>query len=145
MSKNRFWDAAGVSLSALCLVHCLALPVAAALLPLLGELSEAAWVHWAFFGMAAPVTAMAMSPAFGARPLPALMLCAATLGVGLLFAGAINLPSHDWGEGFTIAGGLCLSTAHVQNWRRHRGHAHINGVCDLEGALTGPSQTADLQ
>ena len=47
---------AAIGLSIACLAHCLALPVAAAFLPVLGVGSEAAWAHWAFVAVAAPLS-----------------------------------------------------------------------------------------
>jgi hypothetical protein len=51
-------DASAVGLSALCLVHCLALPALALLLPVLGFWAQAEWVHVAFVLIAAPVAVL---------------------------------------------------------------------------------------
>ena len=59
MSTRRaatFGDTVAIGLSGLCLAHCLALPIFASLLPIAGAWAEAAWVHWLFVGIAAPVS-----------------------------------------------------------------------------------------
>ncbi|WP_162953530.1 MerC family mercury resistance protein, partial [Pseudomonas aeruginosa] len=38
-------DSSAIALSSLCLLHCLALPLLAAALPLLGRWEQAEWVH----------------------------------------------------------------------------------------------------
>ena len=48
-------DAGAVALSSLCLLHCLALPLLAAALPLFGVWAEAEWVHLVFVAIALPL------------------------------------------------------------------------------------------
>ncbi len=119
----KIWDALGVGLSGLCLVHCLALPLVAIALPMLGSLSEAPWVHWAFVATATPVTMLAFGPLLARRPAPLLIPGLGAAGIALLTFGALNWPNHAWGEGVTLIGALVLSSAHVLNWRR--GHRHV--------------------
>lgn len=122
---QRLLDTAAVSLSGLCFIHCMLLPIAAAALPFLAILTNAEWVHWVFVGMAAPIAAFAIGPALFASPrvwsIPAL----AFAGVLLLLGGATNFPSPNWGTGATVAGGLVLASAHLLNrMRSHKGHNH---------------------
>ncbi|WGM45888.1 hypothetical protein KOAAANKH_00753 [Brevundimonas sp. NIBR10] len=120
---GRAGDLVAISLSSLCLVHCLALPLVAGLLPLAGAWAEAPWVHWTFAAFAAPVSAWTLSrphprrPAWGAIGL-------ATLGLCLLVAGAAEFPSHALETPITVSGGLLLATAHGLNWRRRPRHHH---------------------
>lgn len=110
---GRAGDIAAIGLSSLCLVHCLALPLAAGLLPLVGVWADAPWVHWAFALTAAPVSLWALTRRPAALPL--------ALGLGgllLLFAGAAEFPSHETETATTVAGGLIVALAHVLNWRR---------------------------
>lgn len=116
-------DGVAMSLSGLCLVHCLALPVLAVSLPFLGVLAEAEWVHWLFVALAVPVSALALFAAPGRRA-PAL-LAGAVAGLALLAAGAAGWPAHQYETLLTVTGGLMLATVHALNWRRaRRPHAH---------------------
>ncbi|WP_413894670.1 MerC family mercury resistance protein [Pantoea ananatis] len=47
-------------MSGLCLLHCLALPLLAAALPLFGVWAEAEWVHVVFVAIAAPLAGLAL-------------------------------------------------------------------------------------
>ncbi|HBN54822.1 MAG TPA: hypothetical protein DD456_12580, partial [Stenotrophomonas sp.] len=78
------FDASAVALSTLCLLHCLALPLLAALLPLFGAWSEAEWVHGVFVLIAAPLSGYALWRAHRHRPLPA--------ALWLLAGGGLVLP-----------------------------------------------------
>ena len=116
----RSWgDMAAIGLSIACLAHCLALPLAAAFLPMLGLATEAVWVHWAFVAVAAPLSIWTLGwPPRGAlRPLP---LSLAALGLTALVLGAAEWPSHAMETPITVAGALLLSAAHGINLRRRR-------------------------
>lgn len=122
MSRPATLDFAAIGLSGLCLVHCLALPLLAASLPLLGTWSEAEWLHLALVLAAAPISLFAlMRP--GSRGLPWGLVALAWLGVGALTAGALGWPRESSETLITVAGSLLLATAHVLNWRRSR-HPH---------------------
>lgn len=119
-SNVRSWgDMAGVSLSVACLLHCLALPVVAAFLPVLGLAGDAWWTHWAFVALAAPLSAwtLAWPPRGSLRPAP---LAFAALGLSALVLGAAEWPSHELETPMTVAGALMLSAAHGINLRRRR-------------------------
>mgnify|MGYP002716765925 CR=1 FL=1 len=112
----RVGDAFAIGLSGLCLIHCLALPIAAGLLPLAGAWAAAHWVHWAFALTAMPISLWALTRRRAVTP-----LLLGLAGLGLLFAGAAEFPSPLSETVSTVAGGLILSLAHVLNWRSH-GH-----------------------
>lgn len=116
----RALDVAAIGLSGLCLAHCLALPVAAAFLPLLGAWSEAEWVHLAFLAAAIPVSVTALVRSGGWRKAPVASLAIA--GLGFLTVGALGWPTEAWETGLTVLGGLMLATAHLLNWRLHHRH-----------------------
>lgn len=122
----RVLDGSAMSLSGLCLVHCLALPVLAALLPALGPWTHAEWVHVAIVLFAAPIAAFALArPVHGERP-PRALTALGGLGVALLALGAFGSPAIE--TPVTVAGSLCLAAAHLWNWRRHgRRHADAKG------------------
>lgn len=109
-------DASAISLSGLCMAHCLVLPLVAAFSPLLAAWAEAEWVHAAVVLMAAPLSALALWRR-GQRP--AVILLA--LG-GLSLMGLGLWPFHDQETPLTVGGSLLLASAHIVNWRRR--HAH---------------------
>ena len=114
----RLLDGSAIGLSTLCLIHCLALPVAAALLPMLGAWAEAEWLHILFVAVAAPLSAFALlGSAHGGRA-PASLMGLAAIGVGLLAFGAFAAPSEAMETPLTVAGSLCLASAHIWNWLR---------------------------
>lgn len=120
-NTNALLDAGAIALSSLCLLHCLALPLLAAALPLMGVWAEAEWVHIVFVAIAAPTTGFALWRAHRQHPLPPLAGLTAALGLGLLLAGAAGWPSHDAETPMTVAGSLLLATTHIWNaLRRHR-------------------------
>lgn len=125
--QERVWDA-GLGVSALCLVHCLALPVAAASLPALGFVAEAEWMHWSLLAIAAPPALFALRARHGHAG-SRLVLGAAAVGLSLMLAGAFELPSHEWGEALTLAGVLSLSLAHLLNWRSRHAHRAAATIC----------------
>lgn len=124
ITTARVLDGSAVGLSGLCLVHCLALPVLAALLPAFGAWTHAEWVHVVIVLFAAPIAAFALArPAHGQRPAPALMALGG-VGVALLALGAFGPRAVE--TSVTVAGSLCLAAAHLWNWRRH-GRSHPEG------------------
>jgi len=117
-NAHAMCDASAVGLSALCLAHCLLLPVLAALLPVFGAWAQAEWVHVVFVCIALPLAGTALWRAHRLRPLPRALIALAVLGLLGLAAGAFGLPSHAWETPLTVSGSLLLAAAHVWNWRR---------------------------
>lgn len=115
-AATRTGDVAALSLSGLCLVHCLALPALGVSLPLLGVWAEAEWVHWSFIALAVPISLWALSR--GGRHGRARRIILAGVGLGLLVAGASEIGDETL---MTVTGGLMLATAHLLNLRRHGG------------------------
>jgi len=116
------FDASAVALSSLCLLHCLALPLLAALLPLFGAWSETEWVHGVFVLIAAPLTSYALWRAHRQRPLPIALWLLAGSGLALLLAGACGGLGERAETPLTVAGSLALAGAHL--WNAARRHAH---------------------
>jgi len=119
-NPERLFDLSAISLSGLCLAHCLALPVAAAFLPALDAWSRAEWVHGVFVAVAAPLTALALWRVHVSHPLPGRLIALALAGLALLLIGALEWPSAAWETPMTVVGSLCLASAHLWNWRRHQ-------------------------
>lgn len=118
---NAFFDASAIALSTLCLIHCLALPLLAAALPLLGVWAEEEWVHIAFVAVAMPLTGYALWRTHRRRGLPVSLRALAALGLAGLLAGALGWPREEWETPITVAGSLMLASAHLWNWfRQHR-------------------------
>ncbi len=112
-------DAAAISLSGLCLIHCLVLPLLAAFVPVLGVYAEMEWVHKGLVIAAAPISLFALTrtePGGGRIGFGVLM----ALGLGLLVTGAFVEALHDYEVQLTVAGALTLSIAHLFRWVSHR-------------------------
>lgn len=116
------FDISAITLSMLCLIHCLALPLLAAALPLLGVWAEKEWVHVAFVLIAMPLTSLALWRAHRRRRLPSALRVLAALGLAGLAAGALGWPREAWETPITVAGSLMLAGAHVWNWSRYHRH-----------------------
>ena len=109
-------DGAAVTLSALCLVHCLALPLVVAGLPFLSQFSES-HLHAQALIIVLPLSIVAL--AIGYRRHTSLRIIAggavgmALLVIGATFAhGQLGLTAD---RVFTISGSLILATAHFFN------------------------------
>lgn len=102
--------------SVLCAVHCLALPVAAAALPLVAHHSLHDPTHALMFFLAFPLAAVAFAGGYRAhrRLAPSAL---GALGIALL-AVALTLVHEGAAEvALSIAGGLLLIVAHLANHR----------------------------
>jgi len=111
-------DRAATALSALCIVHCLALPVLASVAPFLSVVAEAEWLHWLFAGLAIIISSsvpfrdvLARTPKF---------LVPAGLGIVFLitglFADGLGLDETL----LTVIGGLLVAFAHIRRIVVHR-------------------------
>ena len=117
MSKSTNWlDGAAVGLSALCLIHCLALPLVVAGLPFLAQFAEG-HLHAQMLVVVLPLSCIALG--LGYRHHRNLKIVAAgTVGMLILTIGAT--VAHDnlgltADRLFTIVGALVLATAHFYN------------------------------
>jgi hypothetical protein len=122
-SDARFFDASAIGLSGLCLLHCLALPVAAAFLPALAFWQASEWVHVLFVMLAVPLAGIALWRSHRVSALPKALWMLSAGGVAALAMGAIGWPSHAWETAITVAGSVLLASAHAWNWRRRHSRA----------------------
>ena len=122
-APSPLFDRFGIALSGLCLVHCLALPLALALLPVLassalGTLAQAEWFHAALLVPVVLVSGGVLGPrALVVRWLGPLLLFALGAMTGALFVAV------EWQEqAMTTGGASLLILAHWLNLRE-RGRA----------------------
>jgi hypothetical protein len=117
MSKSTNWlDGAAVGLSALCLIHCLALPLLVAGLPFLAQFAEG-HLHAQMLVVVLPLSFIALG--LGYRHHRNLKIVAAG-AVGMLILTIGATVAHDnlglaADRLFTIVGALVLATAHFYN------------------------------
>lgn len=124
---NRVLDASAITLSGLCLVHCLALPALAVALPLAGLWAEQEWVHQIFALSALPITVFAMTRPFHEGARTSFILLAGS-GLALLIGAAFIEGLHDLETPLTVVGALLLATAHIRRWRRQHETALTSGA-----------------
>lgn len=117
-ASSSMLDASAIGLSGLCMIHCLALPLVAALTPAVATWAQAEWIHGAVVLLAVPLSALAL----WRRGQRLVVVVPALLGLGLLALGALHWPGHDYETPITVAGSLALAGAHLVNWRGR--HAH---------------------
>lgn len=114
-------DQAALVLSGVCLLHCLALPLLLAGIPLLGTSGEQHF-HLQMLALVLPVSLLAF--ALGFRRHGSLrVLCCGAFGLILLGAGATIVHSRyglTADTAFTVAGALILGGAHYFNGRLGR-------------------------
>jgi MFS superfamily sulfate permease-like transporter len=114
-------DGAAVTLSALCLVHCLALPLLVAGLPFLSQFSEG-HLHAQVLVVVIPLSTVALLIGYR-RHRDIRIVLAGVLGMALLVIGAtvahqrLGLTADRL---FTITGSLVLGTAHLFNSYRRK-------------------------
>lgn len=117
-AAGRLLDLSALSVSGLCLAHCLLLPVAAALTPALFGWAESETVHLIFVLIAAPLSAIALGAKVNGRRAPFPLMVLGSLGVVGLALGVAGWPTRSAETVMTVIGSLFLAAAHYGNWRR---------------------------
>ena len=112
-------DFFAIGLSSLCIVHCLALPLLAVSLPVLGVVAEAEWVHKLLVLTALPISAFAILRTRG-HVLNFLFVLPIMAGFTLLLAGAFMERFHDYETLLTVCGALLVAGGHLWRWLSHR-------------------------
>lgn len=133
-SYRPLWDRAGIVLSALCLLHCLAAPVAAALAPTLGLVSlDRDWVHPLFAVALVLIALAAFLPGYRRHHDRRIVFPAAAGLATVVFAASAAL-----GGGaetlITVLGSGLLMLAHGLN----RSFCHRCEACRASTATDGP-------
>ncbi len=112
------WDRLGIAASALCMVHCIALPVAFALLPAMAAYDGISDYTHVLFGVAlVAISLFSFFPGYRlhrAAGVPAF----AAAGLALVLAGAFGghaLAGESGETVLTVAGSALLIAAHLRN------------------------------
>lgn len=123
--KRGYLDTIAVILSGVCMLHCLALPIALTLLPIVNItlISETAF-HLILLLFIVPVSIIAL--AIGCRQhKDKITLVLGTIGLGILIFTALfghGLFGLTGERIVTSFGGIILACAHIQNYRCCRRH-----------------------
>ncbi len=117
---SRLLDRLAILLSSVCAVHCLLLPVAITLLPIMqGSLLDEASFHVVFLFLVVPTSVIALS--VGCRKHKNLKTAAlGTLGLGILIVASIwghELVGYLGERLMVTAGGAILAISHIINYR----------------------------
>ncbi len=123
---SRWLDRLGVSASAICVVHCVALTAAVAIWPALWMRQRVAgvdvrWLLVAEYGLAALSVLFAVSAALAGWRRHHRLLPGALLGAGIVML-AVGVFSRlhvvpGWGTALVVTGGIALVTGHSLNLR----------------------------
>ena len=122
---HKLLDSSAVAISALCAIHCLALPLLVVLVPLLGASVFAdEHFHELLLWVIVPTSVIAVGLArMNHRDTTVLVL----VGTGLLILVAGALWAHDhapaWVDpAMSVTGGAILAVGHIRNFRICRKH-----------------------
>lgn len=125
--NNRLTDKAGMSLSFLCLIHCLLFPIIVLLIPAMESwlFYNETLVHWILLGLALPVSALAFGHAVlhHADWMTAVL---GALGLAMLILGVTHVFGHASEIYLTVPGAFILFAAHLRNWKHHMPHSHAS-------------------
>jgi hypothetical protein len=118
--QEKWLDNAAIGASALCLVHCLILPVAIMILPFLAAALEySEWFHVAFLGFAAPSSLYALLSGIRihgqSKP-----LAYGVTGLAFLLLGLLLDDRAIYEMLATVVGSGLLIAGHIQNLRLRR-------------------------
>jgi len=126
-THNDRLDRLAIALSTLCLLHCLAIPLAVLAAP-----AVTAWfsgtetaVHWVLLALAVPLSIWAYSRGYRRHGGIAATVLGG-LGLALMLLGVSHLLAGSWEIPLTLLGVVLVSVGHATNIRRCRqAHAPI--------------------
>ena len=120
-AHNDRLDRLAIALSALCLLHCLAIPLAVLAAPVV-----TAWlsgtetaVHWALLALAVPLSIWAYSRGYRRHGGVAATVLGG-LGLALMLVGVSHLLAASWEIPLTLVGVVMVSVGHGMNIHRCR-------------------------
>ena len=118
MKESPTWDLVAAGLSSACLVHCLLMPFAVALIPAAGIFSDNHAVHLVLVMLAVPVTLWVVWSAVSRGGAPRLFVGSALLGAVLLIAAVAVSSLRPYETELTVIGSLLVASAHLWRWTR---------------------------
>jgi len=128
MHLSRHFDQVAIALSAICLVHCLAVPVLVAVLPIAAiSFGDSQHFHGVMLWLVVPTSVVGFSMGYRLHRRAGLVALGAVVVIVL---GATAIYGHDaWAEPLeimvSVVGSLLLGTAHWLNFRAvRRCHRH---------------------
>lgn len=121
LQPNPYLDRAAMWLSGLCLVHCLALPLAILLAPTLSHWVEATetTTHWILFGIAIPISLVAFVQGYR-RLRSKLTLLLGGLGLLLMLVAVSHVFGRELEVALTVVGVTAVMFAHLRNLAGHQ-------------------------
>jgi len=119
-SQSRL-DRTAMWLSGLCLVHCLALPLAVLMAPTFSAWLEATetTTHWLLFGFALPISAIALARGYQ-RLHSALTLALGGAGLVLMLLAVSHIFGSEMEVLLTVIGVSAVMYAHLRNMLGHQ-------------------------
>jgi len=118
-------DRAGVTISTLCIVHCVLLPFMMSLFPVVGVLAENEAVHKTLVFLAVLPAVFAFSSSIPSR-FSVFVRGLALFGVVTLFASAFAESLHDFETSLTVVGAFSLASAHILRGVLDKPLKHVN-------------------
>ncbi|NKC00591.1 MAG: MerC family mercury resistance protein [Pseudomonadales bacterium] len=109
-------DRWAIVLSGICLLHCLALPFAVLLGPVLGQwlLDTETNVHWLLLALALPISFWALRRGYKSHR-SLVTLTSGSIGLLLMFLGVSHLAGELLEVPFTVVGVVAVMFAHIRN------------------------------
>ena len=118
-------DHVGVAISALCIVHCVLMPVLASALPVAGSIAENEVLHKVLVLIAIVPAVFAFGGVQQSKFAIAIRMLG-MFGVLTLLTSAFIETLHDMETILTIMGALSLASAHIWRIAANRAHPHQN-------------------
>ena len=115
----RTWDLCAAGLSTACIMHCLGLPLLAAVLPATSLFADNELLHLAMVLLAVPITLWVVwgeSSAGGSRR----FVVAAMAGLAMMLAAVSFGALEEYEVLLTVIGGVLLAGAHLWRWFHHQ-------------------------
>lgn len=123
-TRRMSMDRVAVMLSAVCLLHCLAIPLVVLVLPALSSLllGSETLVHWLLLGLAVPISGLALWVGYVRyRNLGSVLL--GTAGLLLMFLAVTHVFGRAPEVPLTLIGVALVACAHLLNMRRAAAHS----------------------
>ena len=131
LGKPRL-DLYAAGLSALCLLHCLALPLLVTIMPLAAQTAESELVHRLLVLATVPVSLRVVWKTSAVHR-NRLFVGSVLAGLALLLLAAFSEAVSAYEEPITVVGGVLLCSAHLWHWARQRGTGGIGGLRSASG------------